>query len=61
MSGIKDAELTTLRAENERLREAISWALGETDFRPRKEGEGAYWWRKELRERAALQAGENDA
>ena len=40
--------------EIERLRAGITWALGYTDFRPRKPGEGAYWWRKELRERAGL-------
>ena len=40
-------------AEIERLRAAINWALGETDtFHTRGDGEGAYWWRKELRHRA---------
>jgi hypothetical protein len=44
-----------LREENERLKSAIRWALGETDFRGRHEGEqGAYYWRKELRERSGL-------
>ena len=38
-----------LLLENQRLREAIRWALGETDFEDRQEGEGAYWWRKKLR------------
>lgn len=39
--------------EVERLREAIAWALGEVgDFRHREPGEGAYWWRTELRRRA---------
>lgn len=38
------------------LREAVRWALGYTPatgepFLERKEGEGAYWWRNELRER----------
>lgn len=38
------------------LEAAIRWACGEgdSDFRQRKDGEGAYWWRKELRQRAAL-------
>lgn len=27
------------------------WLLGYENFPERKEGEGAYWWRKELRER----------
>lgn len=36
------------------LEDAIHWALGETDFRPREDGEGAYWWRKELRERSRI-------
>lgn len=31
--------------------EIFRWLLGYTDFRQREEGEGAYWWRKELRER----------
>lgn len=44
-----------LRAENGRLREAILWALGEGDeFPPRPEGKGQFWWRTELRKRAAL-------
>ena len=40
--------------EIERLRKAIAWALGYTDFRTRGDGEGPYWWRKELRERSKL-------
>ncbi len=45
--------------QNERLRLAIRWALGYeqhdgTDFRERQPGEGAYWWRKELRTRTGL-------
>lgn len=42
------------REEIERLRSAIEWALGmgKDGFRPRMEGEGAYWWRTELRRRA---------
>jgi RNase P subunit RPR2 len=37
----------------QRLTNAIRWALGEgDDFRPRVVGEGAYWWRNELRARA---------
>jgi hypothetical protein len=43
-----------MRDEVARLRGAIVWALGYTDFRAREEGEGAYWWRPELRRRAAL-------
>jgi hypothetical protein len=44
--------------ENARLKSAIRWALGygnfKKPFRQRDEyaGEGAYWWRKELRRRA---------
>ncbi len=35
---------------------AIRWSLGEagSDFGPRPEGAGAYWWRTELRRRAGL-------
>jgi hypothetical protein len=29
--------------------EIFKWLLGYSDFPERKEGEGAYWWRKELR------------
>ena len=37
------------------LRSAVKWALGEEgDFAPRAEGQGAYWWRSELRKRIAL-------
>lgn len=39
-----------------RLEEAVKWALGEGEHFPaRSPGEGAYWWRTELRNRAALQ------
>lgn len=35
------------------LENAIRWALGEIDdFPERKNGQGGYWWRTELRERA---------
>lgn len=39
-----------------RYRAAIEWALGGegSDFRLRQDGEGAYWWRIELRQRAAM-------
>lgn len=44
-----------LRRKNARLLEAVLWALGESDtFTPRAEGDGQYWWRKELRRRAGL-------
>ena len=38
------------------LEAAIRWACGESDdgFQPREPGQGAYWWRTELRERAKL-------
>lgn len=39
------------------LTEAIRWALGEVDeFPERQDGQGPYWWRAELRRRAALAA-----
>lgn len=49
--------IVALKSEREdRLESAIRWALGETDeFPPREEGQGAYWWRKELRERSGLE------
>jgi hypothetical protein len=49
--------IAALRASAEREKRmalAIVWALGYTDFRGREEGEGAYWWRKELSTRAGL-------
>lgn len=54
-----DAALDALTAEHEasardteRYRAAIYWALGYEDFAERRPGQGAYWWRKELAERA---------
>jgi hypothetical protein len=48
--------LARLTAENLRLRAAIRWALGEVgEFREREfTAQGPYWWRTELRRRAAL-------
>ena len=51
----------TLRDERDRLARAIVWALGYTDFRAREQGEGAYWWRTELRLRAKLTGEQIDA
>lgn len=50
-------EVETLRAmsyERSRFFDAIVWALGmaREGFRERQEGQGAYWWRSELRRRA---------
>ena len=53
--------LDALRAENARLREAVVWALGYTDFRAREHGEGPYWWRVELRLRSKLTGEQIDA
>jgi len=51
----QDAEISRLTAERDGLRAALEWALGERDeFPPRQDGEGAFWWRKELRRRADL-------
>lgn len=56
-----DAALATdagkaLLEEAKRYRAAIEWALGGegSDFRGRAEGEGRFYWRKELAARAAL-------
>ena len=54
-------ENKTLRTENVRLREAVVWALGYTDFRAREHGEGPYWWRVELRLRSKLTGEQIDA
>lgn len=43
--------------ENKRLRDAISWALGEgnSDFGDNKpENAPTFWWRRELRQRAGM-------
>ena len=48
-----DRQLAEREQEVERLREAVYWALGMRGaFRLRADGEGAFWWRKELRRRA---------
>lgn len=47
--------ITGLQEENDQMRAAIKWALGEGDsnFGEHKGNHGGpYWWRKELRERA---------
>ena len=62
LEDMADALRVTLDAKNaaearaERLREAILWALGQIGEWPeRKPGEGAFYWRKELRRRAGLE------
>lgn len=50
-----EARATASEARAARLEEAIRWALGEgEDFPQRESGQGAYWWRTELRLLAAL-------
>lgn len=44
----------------ERAEAAIRWALGYEDFPERKPGQGAYWWRTELRDRAEFWRHENE-
>ena len=59
------ATITALKAENKRLVEerdclhnAILWALGcNGDFPQRQDGQGAYWWRHELRRRCGVKIG----
>jgi hypothetical protein len=49
----RQKETSSSISTEQRLTNAIRWALGEgDDFRPRVVGEGAYWWRNELRARA---------
>jgi hypothetical protein len=53
----RDEARAQLAAAQQRIAEleaAIVWALGYTDFRPREEGEGTYYWRAELRKRANM-------
>jgi len=49
--------LKEYKKQIKQLKNAIRWALGYTNFRARQEGEGQYWWRKELGERAGMQNG----
>jgi hypothetical protein len=50
-----EMELARLQALLDEYMDAITWALGANgDFRSRNDGEGSYWWRKELQERAGL-------
>ena len=58
---VKDLHSQALRTENARLREALVWALGYTNFRAREHGEGPYWWRVELRLRSKLTGEQIDA
>jgi chromosome segregation ATPase len=48
------AEIAELNERIGVLENAVRWACGETDFRLRREKEGHYWWRTELRERAKV-------
>lgn len=61
-SGSKADTLAAMKAavrELRRLQMAVRWALGEVgDFPMRQEGQGAYWWRTELRKRAGLSPNE---
>jgi hypothetical protein len=42
---------------NTRLWDVILWLDGQQgEFRPRGKNEGAYWWRKEMLERASIDA-----
>lgn len=51
-----DHRFATLTAERDALLKAITWALGAgDDFPDRQKGEGAYWWRKKLRDMAGLE------
>lgn len=52
---IGEHAITTRKLERrmKKLESAIRWALGEKgDFPQRQDGQGAYWWRTELRRRA---------
>lgn len=50
------AEIRRRLERLEKCEAAIRWALGEEgDFPTRQTGQGAYWWRTELRNRAALE------
>lgn len=45
--------------QDKEYQEIFNWLLGYTTFPKRKEGEGMFWWRKELREKVShLKSGE---
>lgn len=51
----RTAQLVAAEAALKAAREAIIWALGESgEFPLRGPNDGAYWWRKDLRKRAAI-------
>jgi hypothetical protein len=53
--GRAESALAAMREERDRLKNAIIWADGRgDDFRERGPKEGAYWWRKELMQRAGM-------
>lgn len=48
-------QIGELMRMTDRYHEAIQWALGcGEDFPTRQPGQGAYWWRSELRKRAGM-------
>jgi hypothetical protein len=61
LRGLVERQRDAAQATAERLREAIRWALGEVGtFCERKPEDGAFYWRAELRARAALAASVSD-
>jgi hypothetical protein len=48
------AKIAAMGMTPENMADAIEWALGmgKDGFAPRQEGQGIYWWRTELRNRA---------
>ena len=53
-------ELLVANARISQLQSAILWALGqEGGFNPQPPGAGKYWWRSELRQRAAAMPNES--
>jgi hypothetical protein len=51
----KERESSDLSLRLEQMRGAVEWALGERgEFVDRQYGQGAFWWRTELRKRSAL-------
>ena len=61
-NALLSASVAKLVEECDRLREAILWACGmRGKFPIRQEWQGAYYWRKELRERAGISYEEIDS
>lgn len=47
----KEEIVKSYEGRERRYKKIFRWLQGYSDFPERKEGDGAYWWRKELRQK----------